>query len=369
MAESSDIYHDYRVQKEANSLVADGWLVKVYGFRGVRRQPAHPPGRFTLTTLPLFSRQQRRLRNLSIVVNTLLINLRLLFCHAHVYHAHNTMFLAGMWLAARLHGGRFVYDAHEVQWEHGRALALLERLFIGRADSVINVAAGRAEAMAERFDLATDAITVVSNYPVVDTDQPPRKYQTRTGPIRLVYSGGYDLGSNRLDLLLQAMQAVPDTELHLIAFGYRDSEAVLKQLVSELELTGRVVFHPLVRPDEVMNAVAQYDVAVNMLTNPENHLSIRHSSVNKMYEYMAAGMPTLCSDLDSFVTEFVAPRAAIAVDATDPADITRGLREMVAARSELADMCARAQELARTRFNWATQEARLQDLYRGLLEG
>ncbi len=369
MAESSDIYHDYRVQKEANSLADDGWRVTVYGFRATRERPAELPGRFALTTLFMAPRSRRRLRDLSIVVNTLLINLRLLFVRAHVYHAHNTMFLVGMWLAARLHGGKFVYDAHEVQWEHGRALATLERLFIRRADAVINVSPGRAEVMADRFGLRRNTITIVSNYPVVDTAQPPRTYHTPTGPIRLIYSGGYDLGSNRLDLLLRAMTEVSDTELHLVAFGYRDSEAVLKRLAVELDLAERVVFHSLVRPDEVMDTVAGYDVAVNMLTNPQNHLSIRHSSVNKMYEYMAAGMPTLCSDLDSFVAEFVEPGAAWAVDATRAEDIARGLRAVVDARAHLADMSARAQELAHSRFNWATQEAELRDLYGRLREG
>ena len=33
MAESSDIYHDGRVQKEANTLSQNGYEVIVYGFR------------------------------------------------------------------------------------------------------------------------------------------------------------------------------------------------------------------------------------------------------------------------------------------------------------------------------------------------
>lgn len=366
MAESSDIYHDYRVQKEAQSLAQVGWEVTVMGFRAWGRPAIQPSSSYRTLTLPIAPRTHRHLRNLTIIVNSLLINLGLLFRRAEVYHAHNTMFLMGMWLAARLHGGRFIYDAHEVQWEHGRMLAWLERRFIRRADGLINVAPGRARAVAERYGLDVERITIVANYPVVSTTAPPRSYQLPSGRLRLVYSGGYDLGSNRLDLLLHAMTTVPEFELHLIAFGYRDSESRLRRLAEELELGPRVTFHPLVRPDEVMDAVAVYDVAVNMLTNPRDHLSIRHSSVNKMYEYMAAGMPTLCSNLDSFVTEFVATGAAVAVDATDVADIARGLSTLVANRKSLLEMSVRAHELARTRFNWATQERQLRQLYSSL---
>ncbi len=366
MAESSDIAHDYRVQKEASSLARAGWQVDVLGFRAWGRPEFRPPAPFRATTLPIAPRRRRRLRNLTILWNSGVINLRLLFRRADVYHAHNTMFLMGMWLSARLHGGRFVYDAHEVQWEHGRVLAFLERMFIRRADGLINVAPGRARAVAERYGIEPGRITIVANYPVIDAQAAPAPRAASSGRLRLVYSGGYDLGSNRLDLLLQAMVRVPDTELHLIAFGYRDSEEHLRLLVDRLGLADRVFFHPLVRPEQVMAAIARQDVAVNMLTNPKNHLSIRHSSVNKMYEYMAAAMPTLCSDLDSFVEEFVETGAAIAVDATDAEDIARGLERVVAERERLPAMSARAWQLAVDRFNWATQEKELLDLYRSL---
>jgi len=363
MAESSDIFHDYRVQKEAATLAAGGWRVTVYGFRGGRRRPQAPSSAYTVRTLPVASRSNRHLRNLSMVVNIALINLRLLLTKADAYHAHNTMFLGGMWLSARLHRGVFIYDAHEVQWEHGRSLAWLEKTFIRRAHGLINVAPGRARAVAARYGLRESDITIVANYPVVDPGAPVRSYVAPAGTVRFVYSGGYDLQSNRLDLLLRAMQQVPGIDLHMIAFGYRDSESRLKALAKELGIEARIVFHALVRPDEVMGAVAQYDVAVNMLTNPQDHLSIRHSSVNKMYEYMAAGMPTFCSNLDSFVEEFVVPGAAIAVDATDGDSIADGLRRLLSLRETLPQMSACAHGLARERYNWRSQEQNLLDLY------
>ncbi len=51
------------------------------------------------------------------------------------------------------------------------------------------------------------------------------------------------------------------------------------------------------------------------------------------------------------------------MDAEDPADIARGLRAVVAARADLTAMGARALDLARDRFNWATQERNLLRLY------
>ncbi len=363
MAESSDIYYDYRVQKEANSLAQAGYQVSVYGFRATFRPPAGQDFLFRLRTFPVISRKYRFWRNLSMVWNILIINLVVLLTRAEYYHAHNTMFLVGMYLGAKLHGGRFVYDAHEVQWEHGRAQAWLESWFIGRADGVIVVSAGRGRASAERYGLPVERFTVVSNFPVVDPGSFAAADDRPQSTLRLIFSGGYDLRNNRLDLLLEGMQRVPGVELFLLAFGYRDSELRLRDLIDRLGLADRVHFLPLVAPSEVMRVVARYDVAVNLLTNPFNHVSIRFCSTNKMYEYLAAGLPTLCSDLEAFVEEFVRPGAAIAVDAEDVDSIAAGLERLVGNPDALGEMKTVARELSRTRYNWCTQEEVLLQLY------
>jgi glycosyltransferase involved in cell wall biosynthesis len=365
MAESSDIFHDYRVQKEAGSLADAGYDVIVYGFRATWSNPGDARFPFRVRTLPIVSRRWRTLRNLSIMLNVMLINLVLLVHHRAFYHAHNTMFLPGMHLAARLHGSRFVYDAHEVQWEHGGFQTRLEEMYIHKADGLINVSPGRVRVCSERFGIPQDRFTIISNYPVVDAERSPAVHAVGD-PIQLIFSGGFDLLSNRLDLLLEAMARVPGVDLNLMAFGYRDGNEVLNRLILEHGLADRVRFLPLVRPDEVMDHVARYDVAVNLLTNPQDHVSIRYCSTNKMYEYLAAGMPVLCSDLDSFVEEMVEPGAAVAVDAESVDDLEKGLRTLVERRDQLPAMRATALNLARERFNWATQGAALVELYASL---
>lgn len=369
MAESSDIYHDYRVQKEAISLAEAGHRVQVIGFRSAWSRPRQEAFPFALTTFPVFSRRHRRLRTLSMLLWIGLVNLGLPWRRATFYHAHNTMFLPGMWLGARLHGGRFIYDAHEVQWEAGRVQAWLEARFIRRADGLINVARGRAAAVGERFGIPQERFTIISNYPILASDEAapaPGPATPSGGPVRLIFSGGFNLRDNRLDTLLRAMHEVPGVDLTLMAFGYGDSETRLQAMIQELGLGSRARFVPLVRPREVMPTIARYDLAVNLLTNPKNELSVRYASVNKMYEYLAAGLPVLCSDIDAFVEEFVNEQAAVGVRADDVASVTTGLRYLVNEPALLPKMKARALELARTRYNWRTQSEQLVRLYQTL---
>lgn len=367
MAESSDIFHDYRVQKEAATLAEAGYDVRVYGFRPAGPEPERTAFPFCLRTWPVASRRRRALRNLTMAANIGLINLLCVATRASFYHAHNTMFLVGMWLGSRLHRGRLVYDAHEVQWEAGRLAGALEWVFIRRADGVINVARGRAAASARRYGVAEERFTIVSNYPLVDESHEwPEPPLAPGGVVRLIFSGGYNLENNRLDLLVRALCDVPAVELDIMGFGYEGSEERLRRLVTEFALTDRVRFLPLVRPDQVMSSIASYDAAVNLLVNPRAMIAIRFASVNKMYEYLAAGLPILCSRIESFEEEFVREGAAVSVGCDSAEEVSEGLRRLISDRAQLRVMRQRALELARNRYNWRTQGAELVGLYRKL---
>jgi glycosyltransferase involved in cell wall biosynthesis len=238
-------------------------------------------------------------------------------------------------------------------------------MYIHKADGLINVSPGRVKVCSERFGIPEDQFTIISNYPLVDPDDEPVAHPTGD-PIQMIFSGGYDLSSNRLDVLLEAMARVEGVDLNLMAFGYRDGHEVMCKLIEKYNLSSRVRFLPLVRPDEVMSNVAKYDLAVNLLTNPQDHVSIRYCSTNKMYEYLAAGMPVLCSDLDSFVEELGEPGAAFVVKAENVDDMERGLREIVASGDRLPAMGEIALRLARETYNWGTQEENLVELYESL---
>jgi glycosyltransferase involved in cell wall biosynthesis len=115
-----------------------------------------------------------------------------------------------------------------------------------------------------------------------------------------------------------------------------------------------------------MGAIRGFDAAVNLLINPRDDIAIRFPSVNKMYEYLAAGLPILCSDIEGFQEEFVREGVAVSVNALDEASIADGLRSLVGNRARLPKMKERAVELARDRYNWATQGAQLTALYHRL---
>lgn len=363
MAESSDIYHDYRVQKEASSLASAGYAVTVLGFRSQIHEQRDNDFNFKIFTLPVVSRDHRLLRNTSIAFNILVINLFIVFHKVGFYHAHNTFFLLGMFIASKLHGGKFIYDAHEVQWELGKIPSLLERFFIKKTDAVINVSYGRKIAQARRYGIKEEKIELISNYPILKSVDENLNKRKKVDFLRMVFSGGFSIENNRLDLLLQSLVGTPNVYLDFLAFGYGNSKTTISKLINQLELHDRVKFLPLVSPDEVVSVLSKYDIAVDLTTNPNNEIYLRYCSRNKMYEALAAGLPILCSEIESYVKEFVNKGVALSVDANSIYSITEGLKYFISNSEKMLKMKKKALQLSKSQYNWKHEEKKLIELY------
>jgi glycosyltransferase involved in cell wall biosynthesis len=365
MAESSDIYHDGRVLKEATALQEHGYKITILGFRNQTSQIKKYP--FDIKTRLIASKNIRVLRNLSIAYGILFLNIRILFTKARVYHAHNTMVLPGMYLASKLFGGKFFYDSHEVQWELNKVSKILEAIFIRKADAIINVSEGRADSQSSLFKIPRNRITVISNYPQIPKSVNEIMVSNDNPGISFVFSGGFNLEDNKLDNFVQALKSFPNCKLYLLAFGYGSSKVVLENFIAQNNLKLQVVFLDLVEPGKVISVISKYDVAVNLLYNPKNLISYKYHGINKMYEYLLAGLPVLTSDMESFINEFEKNNVGKSVDPLDIESIKMGIQFFLDKKNELHLMKTTAQKLAIDNFNWASQSVKLIELYNKMM--
>jgi glycosyltransferase involved in cell wall biosynthesis len=163
--------------------------------------------------------------------------------------------------------------------------------------------------------------------------------------------------------LVRAMASVPDA--HLVFLGDEGDPgygAVLGRLAADCGLQERVHLVPSVALEELLAETAQADVGVSLLEDVcENH---RLALPNKVFEYVAAGVPVVVSRLPE-ISRLVEDRGiGWTADASDPDDVARALREALAGRAdrELASsLVAAAAELS-----WTRERQRLLAVYEGL---
>lgn len=270
-------------------------------------------------------------------------------------------------LAARGRGQHLVIDMHEVY--SGRAgvtgrlqsvLARFEDFALPRADGVVFVSSAARDHYAARVDLPPHV--VVTNSRSVDEVQPPRP--PRAEPTRLVYIGRLtpDRG---LEEVVRMMGLLPDHTLDIIGFG--PLEAHLREVASRLgdDVGARITFGAPVGIDEVVPTLIAHDVGV--VTTEPTCLNHELTVSNKLYEYAAAGLPVLLSDVEEHRRLLATHLFGAIARTVAPADLAVAVRELTDPDVHTRASAA-ATALAHERA-WEHEMAGLRDLYRGLLPG
>ena len=217
-----------------------------------------------------------------------------------VVHAndYNTMWIG---VAAKLlRGSRLVYDAHELwpdryQRPEWRPWLLLgEWLFVRLADANLTVSPGCAEVMARRYRVAPPI--VVRNVPerVLTSPPPAERLRDARGAPLAVYVGGLVSGRG-IEETIEALPAAPDLRLVLMGRGQDAYRARLERLAAELGVADRVEYRPPVEPAEVVEAISGAEMGLSLIQ--PICLSNVLSLPNKLFEYTAAGLPVVASDL------------------------------------------------------------------------
>lgn len=391
--------HDARVQRQARLLDSMGFETTVVGVRadagvggaeerignsrlvrvdpgGTLRRLSRRTGRRSASIAAVYSARapaqtspgsagaRARLRRLAMTVDFyrralgVVLRERPEVVHANDY---NTAWVgvAAKWLT----GARLVYDSHEL-WpdrnlrpEPRAWLLLCEALFVRAADRVLTTSPGYARVMARRYRIKPP--TVIRNVPDWSAEDDGRG----AGPPLAVYFGA--LTRHRgLPTALRALARLPELRMRLVgpeAWGYR---ATLRELADELGVADRVELLDPVPPEQAASVLVDADVGLALIEPV--CLSYRMTLPNKLYEYVAAGLPVLASDVPVLATEVRRHGLGRVANPTDPSAVATALREML--DSEAQRQFREAAARLGTVTAWERERQKLADAYGSLAQ-
>jgi glycosyltransferase involved in cell wall biosynthesis len=220
-----------------------------------------------------------------------------------VVHAHDAAMLLPGIIGARLSGARLVYDSHELAtsvpyrervWAW--FVAGIERLVVPRCTAVITVSDGIAERLRLRYRLPRTP-TVVRNVTALRKHGPGGlRMALGIGPdTPLVLHQGAPAPARGCELLVTAVKRLPGTHLAFLGDPEPGYATLLRRVIREHGLQDRVTLLPSVPLEELLAHTAEADVGVTLLQDTcENH---RLALPNKLFEYIAAGVPVVASAL------------------------------------------------------------------------
>ena len=367
------VVHDSRVRREASALAEAGYDVAVLELdpdaRGeldaFRRVSVAPPA-WLRRVAP------RSVYRAAFVLGFVVAIVR---SRPDVVHAHDAAMLLPGIVGARLTRAQLVYDTHELATGvpyRERAWALfiagLESALLRRCAHVVTVTDEIAERLEARYRLRK-APVVVRN--VTDLEAPPApsgRLRQRLGlgaDEPLVLHQGAPAPDRGCEQLIEAMTSLPAAHLVFLGSspfsGYEDG---LRRHAVALGVSDRTHFLPSVPLEELLSWTADADVGVSLLQDTcENH---RLALPNKLFEYLAAGVPVVTSDFPA-MRRVVADYGVGWVTQPARADAIAAALERALEQRENDALHARIGEAARE-LNWRNERTRLLDMYDGLFK-
>lgn len=272
-----------------------------------------------------------------------------------------------------------VYDARDIylearnlakssgitRWLAARA----ERGWAARSARVITVNDAYADVMAERLRVKRPLVVMNCSYRYEAAEPRERRFHDRFGlpPDEKVvlYHGGL-FPHRGIEQLLDAIAGLR-SGISLVLMGYGVLEPEFRRRSAEPSLAGRVWLMNAVPPADLLDWVACADVvAMPIQASTLNH---RLTTPNKLFEAMAAGVPSVVSDLPGMATIVRETGCGILIDPEDVTALAQAIESIadlpVAAWNDWRRRCLAA---AHDRYSWETQVERLIEEY-GRLTG
>jgi glycosyltransferase involved in cell wall biosynthesis len=363
--------HDTRVEKEARTLVAAGHRVSIVAdaARGLPTSESRDG-----SEVHRVARRGPSIPGLRFVVHEWRLARRLRALRPTVLHAHDTNALVPVALAAAATHIPYVYDAHDL-WlgrprrERGRpyfALAqryhgLVERLLVPRAAATLTVSPPIVGHLRRRYGLAV--VHLVPNYPEIGAPVVRRELRDLPGgeaidpgrPV-VLYLGGL-MGGRGLEQLVDAMGLLSQAQLVLLGSGVEESR------LRERAAAAGASVHVLapVAPELVEAYAASAAVGVSPIV--PSCLNYRYSLPNKLFQYMAAGIPVVASDFRQVRDVVARSGAGVVVDTMRPRAIAHAIERILANPDDAARMGARGRAAVESRYNWEASADVLRRVY------
>lgn len=293
--------------------------------------------------------------------------------NAHVYHFHDPDLLP-IAIALRARGAKVIYDVHENYAEAIKDKYWLPKLMrtpMSWATSTLERYSGMHGFVAATPSIASqfiaDRTVVVQNFPFrAEFASAGKDTPFRQRPIYIGYAGGISSGRCAIEMI-DALHLAGSTEggraLRLRLAG-NIIEPGLRAALKARPGWARVDYLGHLDRGALARMFGELRLGLVLFKPLGNHVN---AQPNKLFEYMSAGLPVVCSNFPLWRDIVEANRCGLCVEPNSPADVARAITYLLG-RPEEAEAMGRAGRAAVLDcYNWETEAKKLCGLYRKLL--
>ncbi|MGE5350184.1 MAG: glycosyltransferase [Actinomycetota bacterium] len=363
----SDLSTDMRVRKLALVMAEEGYSVTITGrHSGTLFQSALQGVKMERIRVPF-----RRGPAMYIAFNILLF-FRLLFRRFEICVASDLDTLVPCWIVSRIFGKTLVYDSHEYftgqhglrqRWFKHFLWKCVEGFIVPKVRYMITVSDSIADLY--RKEYGADPVVVRNVSPEVSHLKPHDRSKLRVPAdvLLVVYQGSGINPGRGAEELLEALAMTKGVWLLVIGSG--DAMENLRIIAWKSPASDRIIFLPRMPWEEMMRYTLCCDAGLSLDT--DTCINQRYSLPNKLFDYIAAGIPVLASPLPEVSALVEAYGCGMVLGEVTPEDIAVRLQKLADERSLLLSLKEKAEE-ARRELTWEKEKVKEQELIRSVIK-
>ncbi len=291
----NDLVTDQRLHRMAATLVREGYSVEAIGRKLRGSLPIENAPFRIRRILMLFSKGPL----FYAFYNLRLFILLLLKRKPDLLVSYDLDTLLPNFLVSRIRKIPLLYDSHEYFTEVPELVhrpqvkkvwEWLEGMIVPRLKHAITVSESVSRVFNEKYGIE---FVTIRNVPF------KREYAKRTEDVkqvgqnyRIIYQGSVNLARG-VDLMIRSIGYLENVTLDVVGDG--DLIEDMKLLVEELGIENKVTFKGKIPPNELVWLTGNYDLGLSL--EEDFGLNYRFALPNKLFDYIQARIPVLCSDL------------------------------------------------------------------------
>jgi glycosyltransferase involved in cell wall biosynthesis len=302
--------------------------------------------------------------------------------NSDLYHIHDPELIIIGYLLKIITGKRIIYDIHEdcykdILTKHylpafcrtivAKVTRMIEDIFIKKYDGIITA----TDAIYENFKYHGMIISL-RNFPELNENE--REVRTtksdidleldrNAGFFNIIYSGGLE-EIRGISNIVDAMEMIKDGDVRLILCGKYYPEDY-EEHVKRKKGYEKVHFLGWVSRDQLAKVYRIASVGLVCFLPAPNHVD---ALPNKLFEYMAAGIPIIASKFPLWRSIVEGNRCGICVEPESPKEIADAIAFLKSNPREAQQMGVRGRRIVETEYNWNRESRKLLQFYRRFLE-
>lgn len=290
---------------------------------------------------------------------------------ADVYHFHDPE-LIPIGLVLKFFGKKVIYDVHEDVPEQilskdyipkflKKLVSGSFKIFENYSSKAFSFVITATDAIACKFLKRTSNVISVKNY--ISGEYAKTKAQSKISHnvLKVIFVGGIYRERGIIEGI-KAMNLLSDLPLKLVLYGSVDEKFSLE--LKSLDVTGRLDYQGIIPYTEVADRLKEADIGFICDCPLKRHME---GLPVKLFEYMAAGLPSIASNFQLWKEIVEGSHCGICVDPTSPEQMAEAMKYLYENPSERRQMGINGRKAILEKYNWEKEGRKLLNIYSRIL--